>query len=110
MSVLKDIKNFTILTGKISEVHTESLLKFPFIALENLDTVELKYDLDTQEKIIAPSSKTFIVRYDIQTKKKKSVGNKARSAKNRLSDVSKWVKALLWDDVEVEFYINGKKR
>ena len=110
MSVITDIKNASILLGKVTDAQLASISKFPLIALENVDSYNVDYNLDQQEAISAPSTfPGFIVSYNIKTKnKRKTVGNRVRPAALRLHDIQVWVKNILWEDVTVEFYVDGK--
>lgn len=108
--MLQDIKNASIFLNMLSKAHADSIPRFAYIALENVESVEVEYDLDHSLAVSAPSAHTgFFVKYKIKTKNKKSVGNKARSSKLRLKDIEKWVKNATWNEVNVCFFINGKE-
>lgn len=110
MTSIQDIKNASIFLNMISQTHAESIPRFAFIALENVESVEVDYDLDHSLAVTAPSTHAgFFVKYRIKTKGKKSVGNKQRPTKLRLKDIEAWVRSITWNEVNVKFVINGKE-
>lgn len=108
--MIQDIKNASILFNKISKMQADSIPRFAYVALENVESVEVEYDLDHSLAISAPSAHAgFFVKYYIKTKSRKGIGNRKRTAKQRMKDIETWVKGITYNDVIVKFFVNGKE-
>lgn len=106
-SVLNDLRKLTVISKKLSEAHFKTLSSFCFVALENVDKVEIEYCIDPKTY---PDSSTpnGYVKYVIYKKNnKKGLGSKLRSQSERLEDIKRWTESIFWKDISVSF-VNKK--
>ena len=43
--IVEDMRKLTMLTGQLSSVHEETLYTWPLILFDNIENIEIKYDL-----------------------------------------------------------------
>lgn len=109
-TVLNDLRNLTVISKKLSEVHFKTLTNFCFIALENIDKVEIDYCIDPSISTFSGSSKGYIKFIIYKKNARKTLGNKIRNQYDRFSDVKNWTESIFWKDIEISFVDNKDKR
>jgi hypothetical protein len=98
---LEELKNWTLLTNKLSQWHETNLRNFAYIAFNNIQNISIQYDLFGEE------NGTPYIRYILETKGK--IGKSQSEIKKRIEDCTGWVKSIFWTDLKVEFTNkNGK--
>ena len=98
---LREMAQLAILSGRISEVHEKNLKMYPFIFFEGVDTCTIDYDLSREGE----SLKHWIAYHltlDMEA-------NKGISMDKRFSAIEQAIRTLLWNDIEVQVHLNGKK-
>jgi hypothetical protein len=104
--ILEDMRKITMLTGEISSIHQESLQKWPYIVYDGVDSVEIKYDLTkeyTQE-----TGEGYVV-FNVDGQKIDDNDFQAQGELGKQGQmITLWVRDMLWSDIRVEIYINGK--
>jgi hypothetical protein len=96
--ILEDMRKITMLTGEISSVHQNSLTKWPYIIFDDVQNVEIKYDLsqDTWRGF----GQNWI-QFHITASK-----NETLDLEKRCEMLDSWVKDMLWNEIETTVYIN----
>lgn len=109
-SLLTDLQNLTVFTKRLSEAHVKMITNFCFIALENVNKVEIDYCVDPT-LLFSSEYKNGYIKFIVHKKhNQKSMGNKQRSQNKRLEDIKVWVRSILWNDIDISFYSpRGKK-
>lgn len=100
---VNEMRRLATLSGRISEFHDKNLRMYCRIVFENFDSAAIDYQIPIYKET------SGWVKYKINTIKKKSAGNKARSVKKRAEDLARWTRDLLWRDMEVSVFINDKE-
>lgn len=95
--ILEDMRKITMLTGEISSVHEESLQKWPYIIFDNVQNVEIKYDL-TKEYTQETGEGYVIYRLEIPPENVPKEEEFVKLCKILTS----WVRDMLWDDIKVD--------
>lgn len=99
---IQEMRQWAMMTNKISDWHAKSLQQYPFIAFNNVKSVEIQYSIEKNEE------NGPFVRYIITSKGK--LGKNAEEIQKRMEDCAKWVKNILWSDIDVQFIkADGKK-
>lgn len=96
-AMLEDMRKITMLTGEISSVHEESLQKWPYIIFDNVQNVEIKYDL-TKEYTQETGEGYVIYRLEIPPENVPKEEEFVKLCKILTS----WVRDMLWDDIKVD--------
>ncbi|MEM4601887.1 MAG: hypothetical protein QW808_03195 [Desulfurococcaceae archaeon] len=99
IQLLEDLKKGVILSGRLSELHYNNLKMYPFIFFDGLKKCEMILNINTDPNTSAPSVISYILFFN---KKKRNDNMKVRCDALKQS-----VKTLLWDDVQVEVYVNS---
>jgi hypothetical protein len=106
-AMLEDMRKITMLTGEISSVHQESLQKWPYIVFDDVEGVEVKYDLT---KATMESAGQNLVEFFIAMPK----GHEEKGVIDRFDDrcrnLVSWVWQMFWSDIEVRVFVNNVKR
>lgn len=97
---LVDLKNMSILTGELAELHIKNLKAFPYIFFDHITSCELSWDINLQREA---NKKTSWVKYNLTIKESNDL------MQNRVERMTWSVKNLLWNDTEVYVYVNGTK-
>lgn len=106
-AMLDDMRKITMLTGEISSVHQESLQKWPYIVFDDVEGVEVKYDLTkTTMKSAGQNLVEFFITMPKGYEKKGVIENFDARCRNLVS----WVWQMFWVDIKVMVFINGEKR
>jgi len=109
--ILKELGSLTVISKKLSEVHFRTLNRFCFIALENIDKVEIEYCVDPSIDSDMNKNKGGYVKFIVYKKdSKKSLGNKQRKQLERFEDIKKWTKSIFWSDIDISFFDKKGKR
>lgn len=95
--ILEDMRKITMLTGEISSVHEESLQKWPYIIFNNIQNVEIKYDL-TKEYTQETGEGYVIYSLEIAPEHVPKEEEFVKLCKILTS----WVRDMLWDDIKVD--------
>lgn len=103
--VLEDLKRGVILTGRLSEVHVKTLKTAPFIFFDELEKVELSYDINTDPAAAVPGVGSKVI-YTLHFLNDFENG----MLNERVSALVKTTKHMLWPDMSVLVLgKNGKK-
>jgi hypothetical protein len=106
-AMLEDMRKITMLTGEISSVHQESLQKWPYIVFDDVEGVEVKYDLT---KATMESTGQNLVEFFITMPKGHEEKGIIEKFDDRCRNLVSWVWQMFWTDIEVKVLINGVKR
>lgn len=95
--IVEDMRKLTMLTGQLSSIHEETLYTWPLILLDNVQNVEIKYDISkdyTQEV----GEGYIIYSVDISEDTKYTEEEFAK----RGEILTGWVRDMLWNNIKVE--------
>lgn len=99
--MIQELRQWTMLTNKLSEWHFDNLKQYPFIAFKNVKSIKIEYDIEKKE-----NNKPY-VRYILTSKGK--LGSSTKEIEKRIMDCTRWVQSILWSDIDVFFVKeNGK--
>lgn len=98
-NILEDMRKITILTGEISSIHQKNLSTWPYVVLDNIQNVEIKYDLSksTYENMGHNFINFFITVSD----------QNIDDLEKRCETLKKWTQEMLWSEIEVNVHINN---
>jgi len=97
--ILEDMRKITMLTGEISDVHEKNLKQWPYILFDNVQEVEIKYDLTKDRtKEVGQGYIQFDVTTDLEQQHVEIKGD----------NLSKWARDMLWKEIEIRIKINGE--
>lgn len=98
-NILEDMRKITILTGEISSIHEKSLSTWPYIVLDNVQNVEIKYDLSkaTYENVGYNLIDFFVTLSD----------QDVSDLEKRCETLKKWTQEMLWSEIEINVHINN---
>lgn len=103
--LLDDMRNITMLTGEISSVHLLNLKNWVFIAFDNINTVEIDYDL-SKSRYTSPEEKVNgFVNFKLTTKDPEY---KQENLNARSTTLTQWVRSMFWNDIDVTIFINNQ--
>ena len=97
-NIIEDMKKITILTREISNIHEQSLKKWPYIVFDNISSVEIKYSLHKDN-----FEESFVNFY--LTSPQEDVDN----IKKRGDTISSWVRHMFWEDINISVFYNEKE-
>jgi hypothetical protein len=100
-SILEDMRRITMLTGEISSVHEKSLLTWPYVMFNNIENVEIKYDLSKSGHLeFGHNSIDFFI--TLSEENKKNIDN----FEKRCETLKQWAESMLWSGIKVKVYMN----
>lgn len=101
--IVEDMRRLTMLTGQLSSVHEETLYTWPLILFDNIENIEIKYDL-TKEYTQEAGEGYVIYKLDILPKNIPGDDLFYR----RCEMLADWVRNMLWNDIKVEIETKTK--
>jgi hypothetical protein len=101
---LAEMRKSILLTKRMSEFHLNNLKNFAFIAFDNLNKIEISYNIDCDPKM----NNYGYIHFNLSPKPRKAISSKNTLSK-RCSDVDSWTKNLLWKEISVEIFNKNKK-
>lgn len=101
--IVEDMRRLTMLTGQLSSVHEETLYTWPLILFDNIENIEIKYDL-TKEYTQEAGEGYVIYKLDILPENIPSDDLFYR----RCEMLADWVRNMLWNDIKVEIETKTK--
>lgn len=102
--ILDDMRKITILTGEISSIHEQSLKKWPYIVFDNVENVEINYDLSKNKH---QDSGANLVEFHLDVLESTQNIEEIDNFKERCEALRGWVEDMFWSDIETRIYING---
>lgn len=118
---VRDMAKLSVLTDRLSEMQVKNLKMYPFVFFEGVERAEINYDLHNDmavsEKVAQDKDKNFQLDYKIEAP---STGHLRVSyfltlderlngmIEKRYSAIEQAVRTLLWKQIRVEVYLNGK--
>ena len=103
--LLEDMRSITMLTGEISSVHLLNLKNWVFIAFDNVDTVEIDYDLSKAKYVSLEGRSSGFINFKITTK---DPNYEQQNTKARSETLTQWVRSMFWKDINVHIFINNQ--
>jgi len=109
--IIEDMRKLTMLTGQLSVVHEETLYTWPLILFDNVQNVEIKYDISkdyTQEV-----GEGYVI-YNIDISDDTNYTEEQFAKKSEI--LTGWVRNMLWNNIKVEVstkimgYTNSSKK
>lgn len=97
-SILEDMRKITMLTGEISSVHQKSLMKWPYIVFDNVESVEINYDLS---KSTFETQNQNLVEFHVFTS-----DQNIQDLDKKCETLNMWVKDMFWNETHTKVYIN----
>lgn len=101
--IVEDMRKLTMLTGQLSSVHEETLYMWPLILFNNIEKIEIKYDL-TKEYTQEAGEGYIIYKIDILPENIPGDDLFYR----RCEMLADWVRNMLWNDIKVEIETKTK--
>lgn len=101
--IVEDMRKLTMLTGQLSSVHEETLYTWPLILFDNIENIEIKYDL-TKEYTQEAGEGYVIYKLDILPENIPGDDLFYR----RCEMLADWVRNMLWNDIKVEIETKTK--
>jgi len=101
--IVEDMRRLTMLTGQLSSVHEETLYTWPLILFDNIENIEIKYDL-TKEYTQEAGEGYVIYKLDILPENIPGDDLFYR----RCEMLADWVRNMLWNDIKVEIETKTK--
>ena len=95
--IVEDMRKLTMLTGQLSSIHEETLYTWPLILFDNVQNVEIKYDL-TKDYTQEVGEGYVIYSVDISEDTKYTEEEFAKKGEI----VTGWVRDMLWNNIKVE--------
>lgn len=95
--IVEDMRKLTMLTGQLSSVHEETLYTWPLILFDNIENIEIKYDL-TKEYTQEAGEGYVIYKLDILPENIPGDDLFYR----RCEMLADWVRNMLWNNIKVE--------
>lgn len=96
LSLLKDLNMGMIMTGQLSEIHLKNMKTYPFIFFDNIDEIQMGFDIIVDPANVVPGSKSTVV-YGIRFKDDKLPNNLQEGYEN----LCKCLNALFMREVRV---------
>jgi hypothetical protein len=96
-NIVEDMRKLTILTGQLSSVHEETLYTWPLVLFDNIENIEIKYDL-TKEYTQRAGEGYVVYRLEISPENVPKEEEFVKLCKILTS----WVRDMLWDDIKVD--------
>ena len=103
--LLEDMRSITMLTGEISSVHLLNLKNWVFVAFDNVNTVEMDYDLSKAKYTSLEGQSSGFVNFKITTK---DPNYEQQNTKARSETLTKWVRSMFWKDINIHIFINNQ--
>jgi hypothetical protein len=95
--IVEDMRKLTMLTGQLSSIHEETLYTWPLILFDNVQNVEIKYDL-TKDYTQEVGEGYVIYSVDISEDTKYTEEEFAKKGEI----LTGWVRDMLWNNIKVE--------
>lgn len=95
--IVEDMRKLTMLTGQLSSIHEETLYTWPLILFDNVQNVEIKYDLTkdyTQEV-----GEGYVI-YSVDVSDDTKYTEKEFTKRGKI--LTGWVRDMLWNNIKVE--------
>ena len=97
--ILEDMRKITMLTGEISSLHEVNLKKWPYVAFDGVQEVEIKYDLTIHRtRELGEGYVEFHLKID------KQADNSL--IKERSEMLTGWVRNMFWYEIKTVVSIN----
>jgi hypothetical protein len=109
-SIVEDMRKLTMLTGQLSSIHEETLYAWPLVLFDNVQNIEIKYDL-TKDYTQEVGEGYIIYSIDISDDTKYTEEEFAK----RGEILTGWVRDMFWHNIKVEIqtktqgYTNSSK-
>jgi hypothetical protein len=103
--LLEDMRSITMLTGEISSVHFLNLKNWVFIAFDNVNTVEIDYDLSKAKYTSPEGGGSGFINFKITTK---DPDYEQQDTKTRSETLTQWVRSMFWKDINIHIFINNQ--
>lgn len=98
--ILEDLRKITMLTGEISTIHQQNMMKWPYLAFDGVDEVEIRYDL-TKDYTLEAGEGYMHFHLTIQPE---FVNQEL--IKERCEKLTEWIKDMLWSEIRVKIFFN----
>lgn len=98
--LVDDMRKITMLTGQISTIQETSLKKWCYIAFDDVQEIEIKYDLSKDRFL---QTKMGYVDFYIKTT---TPDSQQDFLQQRVDRITEWVRDLFWNEIAVSVYIN----
>jgi hypothetical protein len=95
--IVEDMRKLTMLTGQLSMAHEESLYAWALILFNDVENVEIKYDL-TKDYTKEVGEGYVIYNLDIPVDKIP----KEEEFHKRCEILARWVRDMFWNEIKVE--------
>lgn len=94
--IVEDMRKLTMLTGQLSSIHEETLYTWPLVLFDNIQNIEIKYDLT---KEYTQEVGEGYIRYIIDMPDKDI---DIEDFEKRCDILTGWVRDMFWKDIKVE--------
>ena len=98
--ILEDMRKITMLTGEISKIHQENLKTWPYVIFNEINSVEIKYDLT---KDYTKEVGEGYIEFRMES------GSDQDSIDTRCNALAAWVRNMFWNEIKIIIYNNNKK-
>lgn len=103
--IVQEMARLTVLSGRISDVQEFNLKTYPFIYFNDVEEVQINYDLSNQKSIDdEPTKNASCVVFKIKVKDY----SQNNEIQKRCLALENSVRHLLWNDIKVEVFINNE--
>jgi hypothetical protein len=96
-SQIKEMKELVIFSKKLSEWHVKNLQNFIMVALDNVKTAEIRYDLGLELK-----GEGGYIDYTVTPKTRARLAKNKAELEQRCKHLEKWVHHILWKELKVQ--------
>lgn len=95
--ILEDLRKITMLTGELSKIHEDSMRKWPYILFDEVEDIEVKYDLTKQyTQEVGEGYMKFIVNMPDH------VSYEDDDFEHRCNTLTNWVRDMFWPEIKVQ--------
>jgi len=99
-AILEDMRKITMLTGDISTIHQQSMTKWPYLAFEGVDEVEVRYDL-TKDYTLETGEGYVHFHLTVQPEYLEP-----DLLEKRCESIVLWVRDMFWSEIRVKIFFN----
>lgn len=102
---VREMAKLTMLSNKINEIQEKNLKMFPLVFFNGVKSVKIDYDLGSEITDDTASGHRNFVKYSISLDDTQDNGK----PELRFEHLSKSVRGLFWNNIDVVVLFNGKK-
>lgn len=101
---IRDMATLAVLSNRISDFHEKNLKMYPLVFFNGVKSAKIDYDLERHKTVKdEPEINKSLVTYYLEINESEN-----DHLDKRFEAIETSVRGLLWNDITVEVYFNGK--